>query len=90
MKKPKTKLLPRSEECLKSSRSVREGVNLNYGLLSGSSTDDDERKTSCSSETRLRLANQAEAGEEVGEEEAGGELKVGQDWRGGRFLRIRR
>ena len=34
--------------------------------------------------------DQAEAGEEVGEEKARGELKVGQDWRGGRFLRIRR
>ena len=86
MEKPKAKLLPRSEKCLKSSSSVREGVNLNYGLVSRSSTDDDERKTSCSGETRLRLTNQAEAGEEVSEEEAGGEFKVGQDWRGGRLL----
>ena len=86
VKKAKAKLLPRSKKCLKSSRSVREGVNLDYGLVSGSSTDDDKRKTPCSGETRLRLTNQAEAGEEVGEEEAGGEFKVGQDWRGGRLL----
>ena len=71
---------------MKSSGGVREGVNLDDGVFSGSPPNDNQRKTPCSAESRLRLSDKAEAGEEVGEEEAGGELKVGQDGRGGRLL----
>ena len=71
---------------MKSSGSVGEGVNFDLDVFSGSAADDNQRKTPCSGESRLRLADKAEAGEEVGEEEAGGELKVGQDGRGGRLL----
>ena len=75
---------------MKSSGSVREGVHLDDGVFSGPATNDNQRKTPCSAESGLRLSDKAEAGEEVGEEEAGGELKVGQDGRGGRLLINRR
>ena len=71
---------------MKRSSGVREGVHLDDGVFSGSATDDNQRKTPCSAESRLRLSDKAEAGEEVGEEEAGGELEVGQDRRRGRLL----
>ena len=66
---------------MKSSGSVGEGVNFDHDVFSGSTADDNQRKTPCSGESRLRLADKAEAGEEVGEEETGGEFEVGQDWR---------
>ena len=66
---------------MKSSSSVRESVHLNDGVFSSPATNDNQRKTPCSAQSRLRLADKAEAGEEVSEEEAGGEFKVGQDRR---------
>ena len=86
VKKAKAELLSRAKERLKSSGSVRKSVHLNDGVLSGSATNHNQRKTPCGAQSRLRLSDKAEAGEEVGEEEAGGELKVGQDGRGGRLL----
>ena len=66
---------------MKSSGGVGEGVHFDENVFSGSAADDNQRKTSCSGESGLRLADKAETGEEVGEEETGGEFKVSQDWR---------
>ena len=81
MKKAKAELLSRAKERLKSSGSVGEGVNFDHDVFSRSATDDNQRKAPCSGESRLRLADKAEAGEEVGEEETRGEFEVSQDRR---------
>ena len=81
VEKAESELLSRCKQGLKSSGSVRKSVHLNNSFFSGSSTNDNQGKTSGSGQSRLGLADKAEAGEEVGEEETGGELKVGQDRR---------